>query len=178
MEKDHAILIRRFKLSETSLIVHWCTARAGIIKTVARAACRPKSRFHGKLDLFFGAEIEYARSQRSDLHNLRDIALTNPRFAIRESYPRVLAASYFVRLLEIVCERETPIGEFYDLLERALTYLEQSDPTRRAILHFESELARGLGLPAEDGAAIGALRDLFARVPAQRAELLGCLEEG
>src|SRR5205085_10476407 len=51
------ILLRKRKLSDTSLIVSWCTDSLGIIQTVARGARRPKSPFRGQLDLFFEAEL-------------------------------------------------------------------------------------------------------------------------
>ena len=43
MERSEAILTRLTKLTDTSLIVHWFTAEAGLIKTVAKGARRPKS---------------------------------------------------------------------------------------------------------------------------------------
>ena len=54
--KTRGTLIRRSPLTETSLIVHWCTHDHGIVKTVAKGARRPKSLFAGKLDLFYLCE--------------------------------------------------------------------------------------------------------------------------
>ncbi len=65
MESTSAILLRKRKLSDTSLIVHWCTESLGCIQTVAKGARRAKSPFAGKLDLFFEAEIQVAASKRS-----------------------------------------------------------------------------------------------------------------
>jgi DNA repair protein RecO (recombination protein O) len=175
LEKDNAILIRRSRLTETSLIVHWCSARHGIMKTVAKGALRPKSKFHGRLDLFFDAEIELVRSRRSDLHILRELAVTNPRVGIRSTYSRTLAASYFVQLLETVCERETPIDDLYDLLRRAVDFLDTTDPDRKAVLHFEHELTRLLGLERPTIAPIESIRELFHRVPPSRQDLLDAL---
>src|SRR6266498_6130993 len=78
MESTEAILIRKRKLSDTSLIVSWCTDSLGCIQTVAKGARRAKSPFAGKLDLFFEAEIQIARSRRSDLHTLTEVVLRNP----------------------------------------------------------------------------------------------------
>ena len=61
------------------MIVTWCTIEHGILKTVAKGARRPKSPFFGKIDLFFEAEFEIARSKKSDLHALRDISIINTR---------------------------------------------------------------------------------------------------
>jgi DNA repair protein RecO (recombination protein O) len=172
LHKDHAILIRRTRLTETSLIVHWCAATHGIIKTVAKGALRPKSPFQGKLDLFFDAEIEFIRSRSSDLHTLKELAVTNLRLGVRTRYPRTLAAAYFVQLIEIVCERDTPIDDLHSLLRRGLDYLDANDPDQKAILHFERELARAIGIEKGAHSPIEAIRALFHRIPGTRADLL------
>lgn len=172
MHKDHAILIRRSRLTETSLIVHWCAAKCGIIKTVAKGALRPKSPLSGKLDLFFDAEIEFIRSKRSDLHTLKELAVDNHRFNIRSRYSRTLAASYFVQLIEIVCERDTPADDFYDLLKRALNYLDSKDPDQTTILHFESQLAKTIGIETSSVPPVDAIASLFRRIPETRNNLL------
>ncbi len=172
MEKTAAILIRKTRLTETSLIVHWCTEHCGLIKTVAKGALRPKSAFAGKLDLFFDAEIEFVPSRKSDLHVLRELAVGNARFGLRESYLRTQAAAYFVQLLELTAERGTPIAPFHDLLRRGLDFLATNTPTRKAILHYEKEIAALLGMDGHHLAPIEAIRDLYKRVPPGRVELL------
>src|SRR6266540_772686 len=47
MESTEAILLRKRKFSDTSLIVSWCTESLGCIQTVAKGARRPKSPFAG-----------------------------------------------------------------------------------------------------------------------------------
>lgn len=175
VEKTAAILIRKTRLTETSLIVHWCTEHCGIIKTVAKGALRPKSAFAGKLDLFFDAEIEFVHSRNSDLHILRELAVGNARLGLRQSYPRTLAAAYFVQLLELTAERGTPIGPFHDLLRRGLDFLAANAPTRKAILHYEREIGALLGMDGHPLAPIEAIRDLYKRIPPGRAELLAKL---
>ena len=178
METTAAILLRKRKLSDTSLIVHWCTSSLGCVQTVAKGARRPKSPFAGKLDLFFEAEIQIVRSRKSDLHTLREVALTNPFPGIRDSYPRMQAASYFVELIEICTESDHHEPEMFALLQRAFGYLTANDPTPRALSHFETELARIAGV--HDVKAIKrdparALAGLFGRLPLSRAALLKTL---
>jgi len=167
-----ATLIRTSRLTETSLIVHWCSDQKGLIKTAAKGALRPRSSFAGKLDLFFEAELVYLPSRSGDLHTLKEVSVVTPRSGIRESYLSTLAAAYFVRWIEIVAERETPIPELADLLRRALDYLGERPPTLKAVTHFERELARGCGLGEEGGDPVERLGDLFQAVPPQRKELL------
>ncbi len=175
MEKSHAILIRRTRLTETSLIIHWCSVTFGIIKTVAKGALRAKSPFAGKLDLFFDAEIEFVRSRKSDLHILKELSVENPRLGLRQSYARTQMASYFVQLLEMIAELETPIPDHHDLLRRGLDFLADNTPTREALLHYEKEVARLLGLEGHHRSPIEAIRDVYKKIPSQRAPLLEAL---
>ena len=179
MESTAALLMRRTRYSETSLIVTWLTREHGKLKTLARGALRPKGPFAGMLDLFFEAEIGYARSSRSEIHTLREIALCNPHEGLRREYGRVELASYFVELMELATEPEHAVPELYDLLRRALGYLESHPPGRRALLHFENELARLLGIHTESpgSMALPALTRLLPRIPEARRGLMAKLPE-
>jgi DNA repair protein RecO (recombination protein O) len=169
------ILLRRRKLSDTSFIVSWCTDSLGIIQTVARGARRPKSPFRGRLDLFFEAELSIAKNRKSNLHALREVVLVNAYAGIRTDHRRTQAASYFVELIEICTEIEHHEPEIFHLLERAFSYLDQCDPERRAILHFETELARITGVQGAKSDAAMALAHLFGKLPSARPALLKSL---
>jgi DNA repair protein RecO (recombination protein O) len=174
VESTAAILLRKRKLSDTSLIISWCTESLGCVQTVARGARRAKSPFAGKLDLFFETEIQIARSRKSDLHTLTEVALRNPFPGIRETLRRTQTASYFVELIELCTESDHHEPELFSLLRRAFNYLNENDPNLRAISHFETELARIAGVhdakgPGNDPAL--ALANLFGRLPRTRADL-------
>ena len=178
MESTAAILLRKRKFSDTSLIVSWCTESFGCIQTIAKGARRPKSPFTGKLDLFFEAEISVVRSRKSDLHTLTEVMLKNPFAGIRSKYLRTQSAAYFVELIEICTERDHREPELFALLHRAFGYLDANDPTPRAVSHFETELARIAGvhderkLKADPAFALG---NLFGRLPLSRTPLLKTL---
>ena len=178
METSKAILLRKRKLSDTSLIISWCTESLGRIETVAKGARRPRSVFAGKLDLFFEAEIQIKRSRKSSLHTLTEAVLHNPFGGIRENYLRTQAASCFVEWIEISTELEHPTPELFHLLQRAFGFLDGKDADLRAVRHFEAELARLSGvhdvtmLKSNPAAALGAL---FGRLPRGRAALLKAL---
>lgn len=178
MESTHAILLRKRKLSDTSLIISWCTSSLGCVQTVAKGARGPKSPFAGKLDLFYEAEITLVRGRKSNLHTLREVALTNLSPGIRASYPRMQAASYFVELIELCTESDHDEPELFALLQRAFGFLNTKEPTAKAINHFEMELARIAGV--HDVKAIKqnpafALAGLFGKLPRSRAALLKAL---
>jgi len=178
VESTSAILLRKRKFSDTSLIVSWCTESSGCIQTIAKGARRAKSPFSGKLDLFFEAEIQIARSRRSDLHTLTEVVVRNPFAGIRSNYLRTQTAAYFVELIEICTERDHREPELFALLRRAFGYLDVNDPTPRAVSHFETELARVAGvhdirkLKADPAFALG---NLFGRLPLSRTPLLKTL---
>ena len=161
MENTAAILLRRTRFSETSLILTWLTLEHGKLKTMAKGALRPKSAFAGVVDLFYETEIAFVRSSRSEIQTLREVVLRNPFDGLRRDYMRVELAAYFVELLEVTTELEHPIPELYDLLRRALT-------------HFESELARLMGVHNE-GNAYAALSRVCHHLPDSRRGLIAKL---
>jgi DNA repair protein RecO (recombination protein O) len=172
VEKSSAILIGRYPLTETSLIVHWCTAEHGLLKTVAKGALRPKSAFAGRLDLFVSADIRWTPSRSADLHTLTEVALSSPRLHLRDSYRRVLAATYLVKLVEMCVERETPVLEIHDLLLKALDYLVTHEPSPALVERFELRLTEALGVSGAGGRPVAALQAMVHKaLPVQRAQL-------
>jgi DNA repair protein RecO (recombination protein O) len=178
VESTAAILLRKRTFSDTSLIVSWCTESLGCIQTVAKGARRAKTAFAGKLDLFFDAEIQIARSRKSTLHTLTEVVLRNPFAGIRRNYLRTQTAAYFVELIEICTERDHHEPELFSLLQRAFGYLDVNDPVLRAVSHFETELARIAGvhdakmLKSDPAFALG---NLFGKLPLSRTPLLKTL---
>lgn len=170
--KTRGTLIRRSQLTETSLIVHWCTHENGIVKAVAKGARRPKSPFAGKLDLFYLCELEIHPARSGDLHILKDLTIERPRLGLRRNYLQTLAASYFVKLIDLVAEDGTPLPELADLLDRGLNYLEDHDADQRAIVHFERQLTESLGVLEPGREPVRSIREHFGNVPPQREELM------
>jgi DNA repair protein RecO (recombination protein O) len=175
------ILLRQRQLSDTSLIVSWCTESLGCVQTVAKGARRAKTPFAGKLDLFFETEISIVPSRKSTLHTLAEVVLKNPFAGIRTNYLRTQAAAYFVELIEICTERDHHEPELFGLLRRAFGYLDANEPNLRAVAHFETELARITGvhdakiLKSNPAFALG---NLFGRLPLSRTPLLKTLASG
>ena len=170
-----AILLRKTKLTETSLILTWLSADLGIVKTVAKGARAPRSKFAGVLDLFFECEIGFVRSRKSALHILQEAVLKNPHEGLRLDYARVACAAYFVELSELVTEPEHPASELYGLLIRALGHLNEQPASKRALLHFERELTALLGIQQPEVTPAIALERTYHRLPGARSQLLKML---
>src|SRR5207245_10192968 len=87
-------------------------------------------------------------------------------------------ATYLLHLNEIYTERDNYEPEMFSLLRCAFGYLDENDPTLRAISHFETELARIAGV--HDAKKIKsnpafALGNLFGKLPLSRTPLLKTL---
>ena len=177
METTSAILLRKTRLSDTSLILTWLTDTHGKLKTVAKGARQAKSKFVGRLDLFFDCEISFARSRKTELHTLREVALREPYENVRSEYERVSLASFFVELIELVTEPEHAVPEVSDLFRRALRHLDGNAASLRALEHFESELVRILGIAQPRVSACVAIGRAYHRVPSSRAELAKSLKK-
>ena len=175
MESGRGTIIRLTKLTDSSFIVHWMTEGDGLIKTVAKGARRAKSSFAGRLDLFIEADFEWRRARKGELHSLREVSVLDFREPLRKSYRDALVAGYFGQLLELVLELDHPEPEMCDLLQRGLTYLGKEGATRVALLHFEKEVARILGLGK--GAHLG-LMQVYGKLPKSREHCLELLAGG
>jgi DNA repair protein RecO (recombination protein O) len=175
VEVTPAILLRKTRLTETSLIITWFSQAHGRIRTVAKGARQPKSRFAGMLDLFFRCEIQFARSRKSELHILREVALHETFEGLRGDYRRVALAAYAVELLELVTESDHAVPELYDLLQRLLGHLHAQPASLRALLHYESELSRLLGIAQSGVPAAVALGRAHQRLPRSRGDLIQSL---
>jgi DNA repair protein RecO (recombination protein O) len=165
-----AILLRRIPFGETSFILVWLSPDHGKVRTAARGTGRKQSPLRGRLDLFYHAEINYTTTRRTDLHSLRECRLLETWDGLREDYGRLLVASYFAELCDLLSEPDQASPGLFDLLQRALGHLCRQPPTRRAVEFFESEACRVLGFGHDDN-ALGALEAHAGRIPINRRRL-------
>lgn len=155
IESATGIILRTRPLTETSVIVNWLTPDFGRVSTVAKGARRAKSPFTGKLDLFYVADFTFTRSQRSELHALREIKLRELNTALREDIGWLKQASYAAALIEHATERETPLPTIFNLLRGLLEHLPKHPPQPRTTYAFELKLLDELGMrPDLDGSEL------------------------
>ncbi len=175
IESATGLVLRTYPLTETSLIVHWLTAGLGRIATVAKGARRPKSPFRGKLDLFYLVDFSFSRSRRSDLHNLREVAVRETHNGLREDLERLQQIAYCAALIELATETETPLPAIFKLLRSALSNLETAPPGPQHVFAFELKLLDELGLgpdPATTRLSDGAKAMLVALSALEWSQIL------
>ncbi|GHC62600.1 DNA repair protein RecO [Roseibacillus persicicus] len=174
MESATGIIIRTRKLTETSLIVSWCTEEWGVMKTVAKGARGAKSVYAGKLDLFIEAEFGWVRSRSStsELHSLREMRVVDLRQSLRGDYGRTVLGAYFGELVERAVESESEVPEIFDLLRRGLNFLAEGGECRRAMPFFEKEMAGFLGVGRDKGYSARLQEVLSGGFPRSRREAM------
>lgn len=170
-ETAEGILLRRSRFAETSFILTWLSPVHGKIRTAARGVGRRESGLRGRLDLFYHAEILFVPGRKSDLCALREVKLLETWDGLRAGYPGLLAASYFAEVCDLLSEPGHAAPGLFDLLKRALGFLNTNAPTRRSLDFFEAEVCRVLGF-GHDGNATGALEAHAGRLPASRRRLV------
>jgi len=146
LERTTGVILRLRSLTDSSLIVHWLTPDLGRLATVAKGARRPKSSFRGQLDLFYRADFSFARSARSELHNLRETKTTATHATLREDLGWLRQASYAAALIEQTTETESPLPVLYEQYCQLLAELSQHPPQPQTIYAFEIKLLTDLGL--------------------------------
>ena len=174
-ETTEAILLRRARFGESSYVLIWLSPEHGKIRTAARGTARKDSKLRGRLDLFYHAEVQFAAGRKSDLHALRELKLLETWEGLRGNYGRLLAASYFAELCDLLSEPAHAAPGLFDLMRRALGHLCDNNLSRRSLEFFESEVCRVLGF-GHAGNALGAIEAHAGRIPVNRrrlAEVIG-----
>lgn len=176
MEKDTGTILRLQPLGEHGLIVTWCTASHGIVRTAARLARKPGSELSGQIDLFHECELLFRQATQGDLHTLSSVSLLSPRLALRSSLARLQLASYMSRLLLATVESGAAEPAWHQLIAAALDYTCTGKPRGAILLRFEQRLAELHGLYSPAELPHHALMRHFQHLPSGRAELLEKLE--
>jgi len=145
-ERATGVVLRTRPLTDTSLIVHWLTRGLGRVATVAKGARRPKSPFRGQLDLFYLADLSFARSRRTELHTLREVKVLETHRGLRQDLAHLQQASYCALLIEQTTETEAPLGALFDQFTRLLCVLPKEPARAQTIFAFEMKLLEDLGL--------------------------------
>jgi DNA repair protein RecO (recombination protein O) len=146
LARTTGLVLRTRPLTDTSLIVQWLTRDFGRVATVAKGARRPKSAFRGQLDLFYLADLSFARSSRSELHTLREVRLLESHPGLRLDLIYVQQASYCAALIEQSAEPDAPMATVFENFSNLLAQLPKHPAQPQTIFGFEMKWLRELGL--------------------------------
>ena len=144
--RTEAIALRINPFSRTSHVVTWLSPEYGRVTTAVKGACRPKSAFLGQYDLFTTCELLFYRRDHEGVHAIRECSPLHARDALRTDWRRITTASYLCDLLARVTQPAQDSEDLYRLIGNMLDTLCQTPATPDALLRFELELLRHLGL--------------------------------
>ena len=147
------------------------TRNHGIVRTLAKGAAKPGNPLRGHLDLFHECEIGWEPSRRTTLHHLREAKVVRSRTGLRQSYARILTATYFAQTIEQSAEPDSNLESLHGLLGLALDWLEDKEPHQRLVERFERAVLKQLGADDPRRSARSLLDDLSHRRPKSHAAL-------
>ena len=169
-----ALVLRSYRLGETSLIVHLFTADYGLLRCVAKGARGPKSRFGAALEPGVRINAVVYRKLTRDLQLLSkaDIMVYWP--SLWEDPDRFARAGAVLEFLDRAAYGEAGDAQLLDLATETLASMSTaSHPALEAILRgFEIQALRMLGLAPELTSC------LECRTPLERGGLFHPLRGG
>jgi DNA repair protein RecO (recombination protein O) len=145
--RTDGIVLRTYRMSESSRVAVLYTTRLGKVKAVARGARRPKSKFGASLEPFTeGTYVIYYKEGR-DLQTLSEGDILRPFEGVKTDFDRLIHASAVAELADHLTMGEEPNPALYGALLEALTCLEglPGDRSETAFWLFEVHAAEALG---------------------------------
>ncbi len=143
---DDALILRRFRFGESSLIVHVATAEHGRLHLLAKGAYRPTARFYAALDLFDTLHLDWQESPGRDLSNLHAATIVTRRHRIAFDLERYRAALTVLELVDLVLQSGSNNAELFSLSRSALDQLASAVEPAQVLIEFELAFLQNLGL--------------------------------
>lgn len=156
IEQTDALVIRSYRLGETSLIVSLFTADFGLLRCVAKGARGPKSRFGGSLEPGVRMRAVVYRKPTRDLHLLAKADVVSYWPSLWDDPERFARACGVLEFLERAAYGEVEDAELLELAADALASMATApvaalDAMLRA---FEVQACRRLGYAPELAACL------------------------
>jgi DNA repair protein RecO len=146
-----ALVLRSYRLGETSLIVHLFTADHGLLRCVAKGARGPKSRFGAALEPAVRVHAVIYRKLARDLQLLSKADIVTYWPQLWDDPDRFARAGAVLEFLDRAAYGETADAPLLDLATETLASLSAAPhPVLEAIVRgFEIQALRQLGLAPE-----------------------------
>ena len=143
---DKALILRRFRFGETSLVIHAATRAHATVHLLAKGAYRPTSRYYAALDLFDTLELEWQETPGRELNNLSVATISVRRHRLALDLERYKAALSVLELSDLGSQEGPANAELFALACNALDRLLSDGPPQRTLVEFELAFLHNLGL--------------------------------
>ena len=144
--KSDAIVLKTWKLRETSKIVSLYTRDYGKIKVVAKGARDLKSKFKGCLEPLTCIRIVYYDKETRDLQLLSHADLLNPHYHIIGDMQKTTLGLAAAELVDRVVLGDASLDKIFDLFEGYLAKIDEGAGFLEAYFwYFETHLIDAMG---------------------------------
>ena len=145
--KTEGLVIRGYRMSESSKVVLIYTRESGKLRFVAKGARRPKSKFGASLEpITWGSYVFYRRENR-ELQTLSEGDILYPFEGIKREYRRMVCASAVCDLLDHMTADEDRNPLLCSVALDALRWMEsiEEEKTELPLWYFQLKAASALG---------------------------------
>ncbi|NUQ39050.1 MAG: DNA repair protein RecO [Caldilineales bacterium] len=138
--RTRAIILKHRDQGEADRVITAITPAQGKCTLIAKGVRKPASRKAGHLEPFTHVALLAAKARGWDIITQAESIHSFP--GLRADIDRMAFAYYFAELVDAFTQEEDSQPEVYDLLLRALGYLEQGENLEMAARWFELRLLR------------------------------------
>jgi DNA repair protein RecO (recombination protein O) len=124
--RDHAVVLRTWKLGEADRIVSLHTHDHGKVRGVAKGVRRTKSKFGARLEPLSHVTIQLYRG-KGDLDTITQVETVDRFVSLRSDPDRFARAQALLEAVDQVAQDREPDPELHVMLVRGLRTLDQSD---------------------------------------------------
>jgi len=145
--KSRAIVLRNYRLGETSKVVVCYTREHGKVRLVAKGARKGGGRFGAALEPFVVSGVVFYLRPGRELSLLSEAVIERGFPELRRDVVRQSYAGAVIELVDLLVTGESPDPPLFDLVERTLeeTACVPPDALDPALWRFELRLAAALG---------------------------------
>lgn len=124
--RDHAVVLRSWKLGEADRIISLHTHDHGKVRGVAKGVRRTKSKFGARLEPLSHVAIQLYKG-RGDLDTITQVETVDRFGSLREDSDRFARAEAMLEAVDQVAQDREPDRELHVMLVRALRTLDERD---------------------------------------------------
>ena len=143
--RDHAVVLRSWKLGEADRIISMLTRDHGKVRGVAKGVRRTKSKFGARLEPLSHVAVQLYRG-RGDLDTITQVSIITAFRNLRNDLDRVLAAGTMIEVVDAVVQEDEPSQRMFLLLQRGLTVLDHGPAHPDLVTSFLLKAAAIIGV--------------------------------
>ena len=135
-----AIVLNRYMMGDSSLLITVYTREYGKIKLVARGARKSKNQRSSALEPFTHISITFRRKEHRDLQTLNQVEVVSSFRYLSEDLSRMSYAGAVSELVNCLIIGEEPSIELFDLILQTLDGLNRQPPKAGEVLFWGFQL--------------------------------------